>query len=295
MNIKEALKKATTELNEKNIESANLKARMLIEYVLYKPRQYIVANDMEELTIEQKNRYFELVEKLKMNIPLEHIINKKEFMGLNFFVNENVLIPRQDTEVLVEEVINIVNKLDLNKEDKSTCLQKIKILDLCTGSGAIAISLAKYIENALVVATDISERALEVAIRNAKENNMEVIFIKSDLFEKFEKDETSAKDKFDVIVSNPPYIKKEVIEKLDEQVKKEPIIALDGGAEGLDFYKKIVKEAHKYLNENGFLCLEIGYDQKEEVTNLIKNEKIYKDIYCIKDLNGNDRVIVAKK
>ena len=158
-----------------------------------------------------------------------------------------MLIPQPDTEILVEEVIKISEDID-----------KLKILDLCTGSGAIAVSLKKYIENSRVVATDISERALEIAAKNAKDNNVEIEFIKSNLFR-------DVNTKFNIIVSNPPYIKTSVIETLEKEVQKEPIIALNGGIDGLDFYRSIINEADKYLNINGFLCLEIGYDQKNEV------------------------------
>ena len=163
---------------------------------------------------------------LKSGVPIEHITHQKEFMKLNFFVDNNVLIPRQDTEILVEEVIKIAKKIKAKN-----------ILDLCTGSGAIGISLAKYLPETKIVATDISNDALNIAKKNAVINNVQnqMIFINSDLFRNLET------QKFDIIVSNPPYIKTNVIEKLDIQVKNEPNIALDGGEDGLDFYRKIIK------------------------------------------------------
>ena len=180
---------------------------------------------------------------------------------------------------MVEEVINISKKINAKK-----------ILDLCTGSGAIAISLAKYIENSEITAVDISKKALEIARTNAKNNDVEnqITFVESDLFKNLKE------DKYDVIVSNPPYIKREVIKKLNKDVQKEPIIALDGGYDGLDFYRKIINESEKYLKFNGYLCFEIGYDQKEDVIGIIKNKERYINTYSKKDLYGNDRIIITK-
>ena len=201
-------------------------------------------------------------------------------MKLDFYVDENVLIPRADTEILVEEVIDKCTK-DGERE--------YKILDLCTGSGIVGISLAKYIKKCEVVCADISKKALEIAKKNAKSNNADnTKFIYSNMF-------SNIKDKFDIIVSNPPYIKRKVIEKLEKEVQNEPYIALDGGIDGLDFYKLIACEAYKYLNDTGEVFLEIGYDQKEEVINLLENSGKFSNIYSKKDLYGNDRVVVARR
>ena len=213
-------------------------------------------------------------------------------MKLEFYIDENVLIPQPDTEIVVEQIINDYK----NKE--------VKILDLCTGSGAIAISLAKYIEKSKVTATDISNKALQIAKLNAEKNlcHTKMRFILSDMFENLENDENFNKDinnidnkLFDVIVSNPPYIKTDVIKNLDVAVQNEPILALDGGVDGLKFYKIIAENAYKFLNENGRLYLEIDYDQKEDVISLLEKNNNYDEIRCIKDLAGNDRVITAKK
>ena len=200
-------------------------------------------------------------------------------MKLNFYVDENVLIPRQDTEVLVEEVIQIAKKIKAKK-----------ILDLCTGSGAIAISLAKYLENVQLTALDISGKALDIAIANAKNNHVQdrITFVESNLFQDL------AQEKYDIIVSNPPYIRSEEIEKLDKEVKREPKVALDGGKDGLEFYRKIIDQGYQYLKYGGYICLEIGYDQKEEVIKIIEDKKQYVGTYCKKDLYDNDRVIVTK-
>lgn len=279
MKIMEAIKKGMIELKNANIESPKLKARLLMQFVLNKTRQYIIVNDMEEIDLKKEKQYFSMIKKMRQGIPLEHITHQKEFMKLNFFVDENVLIPRQDTEILVEEVIEIAKKINAQK-----------ILDLCTGSGAIAVSLAKYLPECQITAIDISNDALKIAKKNARINNVEeqITFINSDIFTNLNE------EKFDIIVSNPPYIKTNIISKLDEQVQKEPYIALDGGQDGLDFYKKIIKDGYLYLKHNGYLCLEIGFDQKIDVIELIENEEKYKDTYSKKDLYDNDRIVVTK-
>ena len=197
-------------------------------------------------------------------------------MGLDFYVDSNVLIPQPDTEILVEEVIKL-------------CNENAEVLDLCTGSGAIGVSIAKNIKNAKVTMSDISEKALEIARKNVNNNECgdNCKFVLSNMFEKIE-------ERYDVIVSNPPYIKTEVIKILDKEVQNEPNIALDGGEDGLYFYRIIAENAYNYLNKGGILALEIGYDQKDEVINLLKLEDNYTDIYCKKDLSGNDRIIIAK-
>mgnify|MGYP005767748681 FL=1 len=277
--IKEAIEKGMIELKVDNVEMPKLKARLLMQFILKKDRQYVIVNDMNNLTVAQEKKYFEYIKKLRKGIPLEYITHQREFMKLNFFVDENVLIPRADTEILVEEVIKIAKKMRAKK-----------ILDLCTGSGIIAVSLAKYIDNCEITATDISKGAIAIAKKNAIINKVEdkITFIESDLFSNI------PNSKYDIIVSNPPYIKKEIINKLDKQVQKEPRIALDGGYDGLDFYRKIIFQAYEYLKYNGYLCFEIGYDQKEDVSNLLKNNGNYSITYSLKDLYDNDRVIVAK-
>lgn len=279
MTIKQALTKGTIILKSNNIESPKLKARLLLQYVLNKKREQLIIYDNEQITQEQEKAYIKNLEKLIEGIPLQHITNMQEFMKMNFYVNSDVLIPRPDTEVLVEEVIKIAREYT-----------NPVILDLCTGSGAIAVSLAKYIPNAQVYASDISKKALEVAKTNAKNNEVEskIEFIESDLFQKIKN------IKFDIIVSNPPYIRTEVINSLDIEVQQEPITALNGGKDGLDFYRKIVEEAYPYLKLGSYLCFEIGYDQKIDVIEIIENSQKYEKTHCKKDLYGNDRVIVTK-
>lgn len=279
MQIKDVIRKGMIDLKVNGIQEPNLKARLLMQHILNKPRQYLLVHDTDMLTLRQEVDYFKAIKKLKQGVPLQHITNMQEFMKLNFYVSQDVLIPRPDTEILVEEVINIAKKVRAKK-----------ILDLCTGSGAIAVSLAKYIEDSQITATDISEKALRVAKLNAKNNDVEdkITFLKSDLFKEI------PKEKYDIIVSNPPYIRKEEIERLDREVKKEPHIALDGGEDGLDFYREIIHNSEEYLKFNGYLCLEIGYDQKIDVIEFIENEEKYKDTYSKKDLYGNDRIVITK-
>ncbi len=277
MTIKETLNKGTFMLKNNNVETPKLKARLLLQFTLNKTREHLIIYDNENIPQDKEIIYFKYIDKLIQGIPLQYITNTQEFMKMSFFVNDNVLIPQPDTEILVEETIKIAKNI-----------KKPTILDLCTGSGAIAVSLKKYLQDSIVYASDISPKALEVAKRNAKNNNVEVNFFESDLFENL------PNIKFDIIVSNPPYIKKDVIKTLDKEVQNEPRLALDGGIDGLDFYRKIVNDGYHYLKYNSYLCLEIGYDQKEEVMEIIKNERKYINTYCLKDLYDNNRVIVTR-
>ena len=277
MTIRETLNKGMIILKSNNIETPKLKARLLLQYILKKSRQYLIVYDNKEIGKKEQWEYFVNIEKIANGVPLQHITHTQEFMKMDFFVNENVLIPRPDTEILVEEVIKLAKTMD-----------KPKILDLCTGSGAIGIAIAKNVPTATVYVVDISGKALEVAQKNAYNLKAKVKFVKSNLFKNLNN------IKFDIIVSNPPYIKKEDIKLLSNEVQKEPRIALDGGYDGLDFYRKIASQAIDYLKFESYLCFEIGFDQKEDVTEIIKDTKHYGDIYCKKDLYGNDRIIISK-
>lgn len=277
MKIKEILRNQIEVLKQNNIEDASLKARILLAFTLGKEKEYLITHDYEEMPEKICLEYEKYIKRILEHEPIQYIIGKQEFMKLNFFVNENVLVPRADTEILVEEALDIINKNKL----KTT-------LDLCTGSGAIAISIAKYGNVKKVLATDISKKTLEVTEININKNKAEVQTLQSDLFENID-------EKFDIIVSNPPYIETDVIENLSEEVKKEPKLALDGGQDGLDIYRRIIQEAWEYLKEEGFLCLEIGYNQRQSVLNLIKESHKYKDEYSKKDLAGQDRIIVCRR
>lgn len=278
MKIKEILKIGIEKVN--NSQEVSLKVKLLLSNILGVPKEYLLIHDEEEISEDKVKEFLLKIERLKKNEPIQYIINSQEFMGFNFYVDKNVLIPQPDTEILVEEVIEIAQKINESK---------IKILDMCTGSGAIAVSLSRLIENAEITASDISEAALKVAIKNSIENKTKIDFIKSDLFENFPKER-----KFDIIVTNPPYIKSNIINTLSDEVKNEPILALDGGEDGLIFYKKIAENAKEFLKANGHIAFEIGYDQKKEVEKILK-ENGYKNIYSKKDLGGNDRIVVAQK
>ena len=275
MTIKELKEYGINMLKKANCPEASLKVKLLLGYTLGVTKEYLVTNDNEEVDSLVENVFYERLKKLEERVPLEYITHNKEFMKLNLYVDENVLIPRPDTEVLVEEVIK-------------RCKENDNVLDLCTGSGAIAVSLAKYLNGLNITGIDISDKAIEIAKKNASTNNVFIDFYKSNLFENVKQ------NNWNVIVSNPPYIESNVINELEPEVRNEPKIALDGGEDGLDFYRKIIYETPYYLKNNGILALEIGYNQSKAVEKLIKKRGCYTDVETIKDLAGNDRVVICK-
>ena len=310
MKLQELIQNSKHELDSLNVEDADIKLKILIEYVFKISKEKLILKYKDEINDKKVEEFRKLLKKLENGIPIQYIINNQEFMGLNFYVDENVLIPQPDTEILVEEVIKYCNELRnnesedketnkdykeniekepiINKEDKNINKKTIKILDLCTGSGIIGISIYKYLENVEIYASDISQKALNIAEKNTNLNNAKINFINSDMFENIH-----IKD-FDIIVSNPPYIESKVIESLSKEVQNEPKLALDGGEDGLKFYRCILENAKDYLRKNGAIFLEIGYDQKEDVKNLLKENRNYAEINTIQDLSGNDRCVVAK-
>lgn len=274
-------------LIENNVEDSNFKSEILLQYILNMDKTELIINSKKEVQHDLEQRYISYLDKIIEGKPIQYITHKQEFMGLYYYVDENVLIPQPDTEILVEKTIRIVTA------NNKLLSQNIKILDLCTGSGAIAVSLENYLQNKCnieIYASDISEKAIDVAKRNAKENNAKVKFIISDMFQNIEE------NNFDIIVSNPPYIEKATITTLSKEVQNEPHLALDGGIDGLDFYRIIAKEGYKNLKSGGYILVEIGYNQKESVSNIFKEyvDK-YIEIKCVKDLNGQDRVIEVKR
>ena len=280
MTIEEILILGIRELNKRQIKESSLKARMLLSHILNQKKEYLISHSADELSIKAENEFTIGIQKLKKSIPIQYIINLQEFMGFEFYVDENVLIPQPDTEILVEEVIEIARKIRNNRNEK------LKILDLCTGSGAIGISISKILgDDVLVTCSDISKEALKIVEKNSRKNHANICIIESNMFENINR-------KFDIIVSNPPYIETSIIKTLDREVKYEPKLALDGGKDGLKFYREIIDKSKDYLNNGGFIAVEIGYNQKEKVTNLFESY-YYKNIYFKKDLAGNDRIVVA--
>lgn len=246
----------------------------------------------QEVDEETEAAYMELIKRRAGRIPLQHITGTQEFMGHTFKVNPDVLIPRQDTETLVEEAARTIQK---NPGSKLGFIQKLRgaaeweVLDLCCGSGAIGISLAKICSNIKVTASDISPEAVATAVKNAADLRAKVKFTEGDMFRPHKG------KKFDMIVSNPPYIRTAMLSILQEEVKDhEPLRALDGGRDGLDFYRIIVKEAADYLKPGGFLMLEIGHDQGEDLRKMLKDDGKYTPAEVIKDLPGKDRVVKCR-
>ncbi|MDO4392969.1 MAG: peptide chain release factor N(5)-glutamine methyltransferase [Bacillota bacterium] len=252
----------------------------------------VFMNAEKEVDPETEEAYFKLIDKRASRVPLQHITGCQSFMGYNFKVNDKVLIPRQDTETLVTEAARTIQGIPRKRQSLIDRLKKrdsVEVLDLCTGSGCVGISLSKICTDIGVTCSDISEDALKVARENAAELHAKAEFCQGDMFEPHKG------RKFDVIVSNPPYIRKAMIQILQEEVKDhEPVQALDGGRDGLDFYEIIVGQAHKYLKPGGWLMVEIGHDQGEELRKMIKDNGRYSPAEVIRDLPGKDRVVKCK-
>lgn len=271
MNYRKLYETGKDRLEKAGIQEAALDARLLLEEVCRTDRNTLLVHGDRAVTEEEETQFRIFIERRSAHEPLQQITGWQEFMGLRFSVTEDVLVPRQDTETLVEEVMRYLR-------------DGMEILDVCTGSGCILLSLLRYSNGCRGVGCDISEKALAVAAQNAKELGISAQFIQSDLFESIE-------GRFEYIVSNPPYIRKDMIPTLMEEVRDhEPLIALDGGEDGLDFYRKITREATEHLYSGGMLFFEIGYDQGEAVK-LLMEEEGYEEVTVSQDLAGLDRVV----
>lgn len=274
MTYREAVEFGTKCLTDAGVPDAALDAWYLLQMVCKIERSYYYVHGEEDITQDAQKEYEIAVQKRAEHIPLQYIIGEQEFMGLRFKVNSNVLIPRQDTETLVEQVLKIVKS-------------GMKVLDLCTGSGCVLISVLKNAPELTGMGSDISKTALLVAKENAKLHEVDAEWVRSDLFD-------NITETFDVIMANPPYIPTgEILSLMPEVRDFEPENALDGGADGLDFYRKIAGQVKDYLNPGGYVYMEIGYDQGEAVSELMRNAG-FTEVEVIKDLARNDRVVKGK-
>ncbi len=273
MTYRELFEYGKKQLEDAGIEEAALDARLLLEYICHTDRNALLVHGDSVRSDLEEQFYRMVIEKRAQRIPLQHITGQQEFMGLTFKVNEHVLIPRQDTEILVEEAMRYLS-------------DGMRILDICTGSGCILLSLLKYSNECEGLGVDISDDALAVARENAQNLGLEAEFRHSDLLEKVE-------GKFDMIVSNPPYIETAVIDTLMPEVREhEPMLALDGREDGLYFYRRIVEQCTSYMTRGARLFFEIGYDQGEAVKDMMIH-KGFCEVEIIKDYAGLDRVVTG--
>jgi len=283
--IKETVGEGIKKLKKREFNNPFLEAYMILEYLLNKEKLFLITHENEEIEEETYKRYLKLIEKRNTGYPIQYIVHNQEFMGINFYLDEDVLIPRPDTEVLVENAIKIA-KSDYFPH------KNIKALDIGTGSGAIAVSFGYYCRDAEVLGVDINPKAVEAAKKNVKINKLDnVNIVKGDIFmEKFD----FPIEKYDIIMSNPPYIKTEEIEALQLEVSQyEPKNALDGGDSGLKFHSQILKIIPNYLNDKSVLIIEIGWDQAEEVVNIMRKIKGFKKVEVKKDIAKKDRIVIG--
>lgn len=328
MKIYEAIAKATSILNENNIEDAGFKARGLMTSYLNMTKEQLASNIQEE---DNFDLYFEQIQKLANNTPLEYITNNVYFMGYNFFVNENTLIPRIDSEIIVIEALKVINsklnntiqeKIVENNSDEK--IIEFNILEIGVGTGVLSLTIMNMLNtdnelenltklnniqiNLNILGVDISPKALEVANTNLnnhileleKNNNIRNVnivnnikFIESDCYSNVESEINNIPNYFDIIISNPPYINSNEIQNLNEDVKKEPILALDGGIDGMDIYNKILLDAKQYLKDTGVIVFEIGYDQEEKIK-LASNNYNFDSCEVILDFENRPRVAIIK-
>lgn len=281
--IEKILKEAVGRLKAK-VSTPLLDAQVILCHILKVDRLYLIVNKDRVLTHKQILEYEGLIQKRACGVPVQYITGIQEFMGLEFYLEEGVLIPRPDTEILIEKILDSIDEND-----------KYNIIDIGTGSGAISVSLAKYVQNSCVYSIDISQKALDIARINAVKNNVlpKINFLKGSLFEPLEN--INLLERIDILVSNPPYIPTEDIDTLQIEVSKfEPRPALDGGEDGLDFYRVIIDKAPVYLKNNGLIALEVGHDQARRVVKLMEEKKKYVDIEITKDLADIERVVSAR-
>ena len=274
--VKDIIAQAVRQLEAGGIVESHVDSWLLAEDILHVTKHDLLMEPGLCVSENLSKKYFEAVRRRIKHIPLQHITGHQQFMDFDFLVNGDVLIPRPETELLVEQVVSYVGE------------RPVKVLDMCTGSGCIAISVDKMCHNASVTAVDISDKALQVAKENNIRNQSHVTFVESNLFE-------NVREKYDIIISNPPYIPTGDIDTLMEEVKDyEPHLALDGSSDGLKFYREICNQLQNYLNQHGKIFFEIGYDQGKAVSDLLRKNH-FNHIQVLKDLSGNDRMVIAGK
>lgn len=278
--IEKLLKDGIDIIKKRDYNNPNLDVQLILSHLLSKDKIYLHVHRKNEVSNDIAVKFYEMARKRNEGYPLQYMTNSQEFMGLDFYVREGVLVPRPDTEILVEKIIKIAGKYE----------RKINILDIGTGSGAIAVSLGYYLKNSAVTAMDISDIALKTTETNINKHNLTNIrLIKADIF-----NYDFNNEKYDIVVSNPPYIESDVIKELPIEVSSyEPKLALDGGDDGLNYYRHIVKVFKDICKEDSILAVEIGYNQREAVTEIFNNSNLFNRVEYDKDYGGNDRVITG--
>ena len=282
MEINKLLRIGVDKIKGRQYGNSVLEATLLLGKLLNVDKTYVYTHGKEEVPEDIVDRFMKLIEKRANGYPIQYIMKEKEFMGLDFYIEEGVLIPRPDTEILVEYIIKYIEE---KYKDRP-----VEVVDLGTGSGAIGISIAYYRKNAMVYGVDSMDIPLKVAHINKDKYKLDnVKIIRSDLFQNMNKEQ-----KFDIIASNPPYIPKGDLESLQAEVKDyEPMTALDGGEDGFDFYRRIIPDSKKHLKDQGLLIFEIGYDQGPKLQKMMEEEG-FKNIKILKDLQGLDRVVLGR-
>lgn len=286
MVISELLKKGVALIEGKEYSNPILESILVLSTLLDRDKTYIYTHLDKEVSKDIEDKFMEIMNKRKTGYPLQYLLNEREFMGLDFYIEEGVLIPRPETELMVEYIIDYIDKNYGNK--------KVNVLDIGVGSGAISLSIAHHLSNSRVYGVDIGYISIKVANINKKRFQLDnVDFYQGDLFQALES--AGLDEKFHLIVSNPPYIKSKDIENLQREVKDfEPMLALDGGEDGLKFYRKITRQSKNYLKSKGILIYEIGYDQGFDVRDILIEEGFI-DVSILKDLQGHSRVVFGFK
>lgn len=285
--IKEALQGASLTLKKAGISHYIYESALLLAFCLEKDLVYVYTYPENTLSSSQEKRYEELVNKRASGIPYHYLVGEKEFMGLSFQVNPAVLIPRPETEIMAQEALRWARE----REEKP-----LNLLDLCTGSGVLAVTLAYHLPHSRCYATDISSGALQVAAKNAARHGVDhqVTFLQGDLWEPLDRQEELQGIKFSLILSNPPYVSRNQLKEISSEIRNhEPLEALEGGPRGLDFYPRIISRVHQFLARPGLLLLEVGEGQAAEVMEMSRRREVFEDIYTLKDYQDIERVVAS--